>query len=91
MTKQTELGRLAMRQEGAYWNAYYAPHMASMGEAILIGSIKMTVIQKDMDLKNAFMMLMQGSVSVAIEDSIGVAPNWSDPVTAPQHEKAGNA
>ena len=85
-----QVGRLAMRQEGGYWNAYYAlPE--SMGDALFLGSISMSAVSGNEARKAAFIGMMRDVVSALIEDSTGVRPVWGGPISAPEHEKAGNA
>lgn len=85
-TKQ--IGRLAMRQEGQNWNAYYAlPD--NMTAAIFLGSIRMGAINDNPERKQAFMQMMREIVSDIIEVEIGIRPTWGGPTTAPEHERAG--
>lgn len=90
MTSRTALvGRLAMRHEGAMWNAYYAMP-GTMDGAILLGSIAMRFVQ-DEARKNAFMDMMRDAVSDLIEEQTGQRPVWprgAEP--APEHERAGH-
>lgn len=89
MDKQ-QIGRLAMRREGNYWNAYYALP-GSMDNAIFLGSIGMGAITGNRERKYAFMEMMRGVVSDIIEEQTGVRPAWGGPVGAPTHERAGTA
>lgn len=85
-----QVGRLAMRQEGGYWNAYYAlPD--SMDSPLLLGSISMAAVSGNEARKAAFMDMMRDVVSDLIEGATGVRPIWGGPTSAPEHEKAGNA
>jgi hypothetical protein len=77
--------RLAMRQEGEFWNAYFAPS-DTMHNAILVGSLRLT-IAKHPQFKKAFMELMQEAIGAAIQDTIGVEPTWPEPQPAPDHER----
>ena len=87
---KTQIGRLAMREEGENWNAYYAlPD--TMDEPIFLGSIRMAAVVNNEARKNAFMEMMRGIVSDIIEDMTGVRPIWGGPKPAPQHEMAGHA
>jgi hypothetical protein len=38
-----ELGRLAFRQEGEWWNAYWSRDQHSMVDAVHLGSLRMTL------------------------------------------------
>jgi hypothetical protein len=89
MTKAT-IGRLAMRHEGKFWNAYYAlPN--TMDGAILLGSIAMRFVANP-DRKERFMAMMKEAVSDIIAERTGATPTWPDgPQPAPQHERAGHS
>ena len=88
--KFEQMGRLALRQEGGNWNAYYAlPY--TMDDAIFLGSIRMNLVMANKERKRAFMDLMQESVADIVENQFGVRPSWGGETTAPEHEKAGNA
>ncbi|MCB1394303.1 hypothetical protein [Nitrobacter sp.] len=89
MTRR-KTGRLAMRHEGNFWNAYYAlPD--TMDGAILLGSIQMRFVA-DETRKSLFMALMQEAVSEMLTDIIGERPTWPDgPTVAPPHERAGHS
>lgn len=88
-----KIGRLALREEGSMWNAYYAlPD--SMEGAIFIGSIAMRFVSgPDNEPRRAiFMTLMRDAVSDMMEELFGTRPTWPEgPVTAPEHERGGNA
>lgn len=90
MTEKTQIGRLAMRQEGGNWNAYYAlPN--TMKESIFLGSIRMGVIVGNLERKDAFMDMMRDIVSDIIKEQTGMQPSWGGPVGAAEHERAGSA
>ena len=87
MTKK--IGRLAMRHEGAMWNAYYAL-TETMDGAIFLGSIAMRFVA-DVERKNAFLSMMRDAVSDLIEEQTGQRPTWPDGLQrAPEHERAGH-
>lgn len=88
MTQQ--IGRLALREEGNRWVAYYALNN-SMKDALFLGSIALGAVQKDDGKKQRFIDLMRDMVADAIEDAFGVRPKWRDPETAPEHERSGRA
>lgn len=71
-----KLGRLAMREEGENWNAYYAMPDTMEG-AIYLGSIRLGLVARK-DRKRAFMSLMRECVSDIIEQKAGVRPKWPD-------------
>lgn len=88
--ERVKVGRLAMRAEGQFWNAYYAlPD--TMQSAIFLGGIQMRFVQ-DQNRKQAFMSLMKEAVSDLIEEETGVRPDWPDGAQpAPEHERSGSA
>ncbi len=90
MKGHREIGRLAMRQEGANWVAYYA--MPSMMEgALFLGSIRMKFVADRRDRMTAFMDFMREAVGDIIEEETGVRPVWGGPQTAPESERSGSA
>lgn len=87
---KVKIGRLAMRHEGNWWNAYYAVP-DSMEKAILLGSIHMRFVQTQ-ERRDAFMDVMREAVSDLIEETWGARPVWpDDPVPAPEHERSGHS
>lgn len=83
------IGRLALREEGEFWNAYYA-EQGTMEGAILLGSLRMS-IANDRACKQRFMELMTGAVGAIIKGITGIQPTWNAPTTAPEHERSGKA
>jgi hypothetical protein len=84
-------GRLALREEGGFWNAYYAvPN--TMQDAILLGSIRMRFVE-DPRRKQEFMDLMMEAVSDIFEEATGAQLEWPEPEgrPAPERERGGNA
>jgi len=90
MNDSLQVGRLAMRQEGDYWVAYFA-RQETMNDAIPLASIKMVIVRRNLDRKMAFLNLMQEVVADAIEEETGVRPGWGGITIAPEHERVGNA
>jgi hypothetical protein len=88
-TQKTEMGRLALREEGSWWNAYYSP-VGTMDGAVPLGSLRMN-LACNRDLRQRFMDLMREAVGAIITETTGIQPTWSDPETAPEHERAGKA
>ena len=88
-TKELPL-RLSFRVEGDWWNAYVAAPN-KMDGARHIGSILMAAVRDNQDRKQAFMDLMQSFLGDIIAEVFGSQPEWSEPVQAPQSERAGRA
>ncbi len=82
-------GRIAFRQEGEFWNAYWA-ETSTMNDAIHIGSIRMSIVIGNDDARQAFIDLVTKNVGEILEDMFGVDPAWTEQ-QAPEHERAGNA
>ena len=86
----TQVGRLALRVEGDYWNAYYAlPD--TMEDSIHLGSIRMCFVGGHKKRKKFFMRLMQEACADIIEEATGERPTWNEPTPGPEHERSGNA
>lgn len=85
-----KIGRIALRQEGGMWNAYWAP-VDSMEGAVLLGSIRMGLVMGNPELKRTFMALMRQTVDALLQKAVGTSPKWRDPEPAPEHERAGHA
>jgi hypothetical protein len=88
-----KIGRLAMRHEGKWWNAYYALPDTMKG-ALPLGSIAMTFVvggPLQLQRKEQFMEFMKQCVSDILEDRLGTNLEWPDgPTSAPEHERSGN-
>lgn len=82
--------RLALREEGAWWNAYLARY-DTMDGVKLIGSIAIGAARRNPEVKAAFQSVMQQAVSDAIEDLTGKAPSEWDVHSAPEAERAGHS
>lgn len=86
--KKTEMPfRVALREQGDMWNAYLAPE-GSMDNALLLGSIRLSVVMKNPAFKDAFMDLMVSIVGTAIEEVVGVTPDFVVR-GAPSYEREG--
>lgn len=84
-----KIGRLAMRHEGEWWNAYYAMPDTMEG-AILLGSMRIRFVKGSR--KERFMALMREGVADLIEENTGQRPTWPEGATrAPEAERSGHA
>jgi len=81
--------RIAIRAEGEYVNAYFAPR-DTMENAIHLGSIRRRLCDSAPHLFANFRELMQAAVTVMIQESLGLTPENFVTTPAPEHEKAGN-
>jgi PRTRC genetic system protein C len=84
-----QVGRLALREEGSSWVAYYAMP-GTMEGAIFLGAIRMGAVTTRPERRQQFMDLMREVVSDTIEDTVGTRPTWGGPQKAPEHERSGH-
>ena len=87
---QVEIGRLALRSEGQWWNAYYARSQTMEG-ALHLGSVRLQAAALNPKVRAAFMAMMQLVVSDIINEATGQRPSWNAPKTAPERERSGDA
>ena len=86
-----KIGRLAMRHEGAFWNAYYALPDTMEG-ALHLGSIAMRFVTDNPERKEAFMAMMKDAVADILEEQTGSRPTFPDGAQpAPESERGGHA
>jgi|HubBroStandDraft_6_1064221.scaffolds.fasta_scaffold00530_44 hypothetical protein len=88
MGDKMEVGRLALRHEGEWWNAYWARSQLSMDGAVLLGSIRMSVAKGP--VKDAFIGTMTLAFGNMVKDVTGQDPTWSEPRIAPESERSGH-
>jgi len=87
MTDKYNAGRLAFREEGAFWNCYYA-EMDTMKNAVLIGSIRMVLIVDNGKTKRQFQQTMKDCFEYLVETATGSkVDHWTPEKTAPFWEK----
>lgn len=93
MADLKKIGRLALRHEGKWWNAYYALPDTMKG-AIPLGSIAMAFVEgseRQEQRKDQFIEFMRQCVSDILEERVGARPEWPDgPQPAPEHERSGH-
>ena len=82
--------RIALREEGALWNAYIA-ETDTMEGAVHLGSIAMGAVVANPDLKARFIELMQAAFADALQRQMGIPVADWDVTRAPEHERAGRA
>jgi hypothetical protein len=88
--QKTQIGRLALRQEGEMWVAYYA-QPETMDDAIELGRVRMSIVVHSTEARQAFIDLMSLAVGDQVEQVMGMRPVWGAPFTAPEHERSGTA
>ena len=84
-----QIGRLAMRAEGEWWNASYAMPDTMEG-ALHLGSIRLLLVA-DKERKQAFMDLMRSAIGDMLKEATGADPKWKGEQPASEHERAGSA
>ena len=80
-----QIGRLALRERGNKWVAYYAC-AESMDDAIELGSIAMAFVGRP-DRKRQFMDLMRECFADVTQRETGIRPEWGAPARAPENER----
>lgn len=79
--------RLAFRQEGEHWCVYLADP-DSMADALLMASIRMSIVTKSHHHKRAFMELMKAILNDTLKETTGAkADTWIER-SAPEHERS---
>lgn len=96
MNKMKQIGRIAIRQEGLWWNAYYRlPHEeetkngadAEDAAPILLGSIRFSAIRDNVGRRQAFIKIMREIVDDLLEELFGTRAHWPGPTPAPNEDK----
>jgi hypothetical protein len=80
--------RIAIRQEGAFINAYIAG-MKDMKDAKLIGSISLALCELDRVHFERFVVVMSDGFKALVEQT-GLTVTDMQQQAAPEHEKAGH-
>jgi hypothetical protein len=84
MKRKQEVGRIAFRVEGQWWNAYWAPRQDSMEGAVHLGSVRMALAAAPA-VKASFMDTMKQAFEVATKEALA----WGGAVRAPERERSG--
>jgi len=85
--KPTPIGRLALRDEGDRWTAYFADQ-DTMDDAIWLGSVLLKLVENP-ERRQQFIDLMTCWVADLLQPLCGERPTWNGPQTAPKHERRG--
>lgn len=88
--KMVQIGRLAMRHEGEFWNAYLAK-TDSMADAVLLGSMRVSIFQTSPEIKESFLDLMRAAMAEHVFQTTGIRPEFRGEHAAPEHERSGRA
>jgi len=89
LTSKNQVGRIAMRSEGEYWNAYFAQNN-TMEDALLLGSIRLSLVDTQ-NLKDAYLAMISAMFQASIGKITGGKDILMPPKAAPECERSGNA
>lgn len=84
--KIQQVGRLAIRKIHDEVRFYYAMPDTMKG-ALLLLSVKTSLLRRDGELFTALMRAMRAAVAHIIEDATGTRPTWNEPQRAPENER----
>jgi hypothetical protein len=90
MRRRHDVGRIAFRVEGQWWNAYWAPGQDSMDGAIHLGSVRASLALAP-TVKASFMETMKQAFAVVTKEALGVSAEFGDAVLGPERERSGRA
>lgn len=88
--KMVQCGRLAMRAEGEFWNAYLAK-TDTMDDAVLLGSMRLSVVEASPENHDLFLDLMRVAMAEFVFQTTGIRPEFGGGHAAPEHERSGRA
>jgi hypothetical protein len=84
-------GRIAFREEGDRWVAYFAQDHTMVG-AVFLGSVAMNVIVGRPRRKQQFIAFVREAFADIVEEYLGTRPVFPmPPERAPENERAGRA
>lgn len=85
-----KVGRVAIRHEGEFINAYWAQPDA-MENATLLGSMRYALVAADNDVFEAFKELMQFAAQIFLKTALNADAKFGNEEPAPEHERSGHA
>lgn len=84
--KGNPAGRLAVREIRDEVRFFYAlPD--TMKDALLLGTVKTALLQRDETLFDKLVVIYTNAVALFLEDAVGVRPDFTEPMAAPEHER----
>lgn len=86
----TQIGKLALRQEGAWWVAYYDIQHNEQPKVELC-RMHMDAMMINAARRDQFMTLARDLVGDLIHAATGIRPEWGGVQPAPESEKAGHS
>lgn len=82
--------RLAVREEGAWCNAYWTPRESMVG-AQLVATMSLDVLRADHEFACLYRHLLNVLAAELAKQRLGANVVGLDVSDAPEHERAGNA
>lgn len=89
--ERINVGRLALRVEGHWWAAYWAPELTTMQGAVKLATIRLNIARNE-EVKEIFMRTARLAFSNIVKEVTGQdIIKWNEPEVAPESERSGNA
>lgn len=89
MNELAQVGRLAFRDEVAWWVVYWAPNTHNMKDATELARVSMNLVQTK-ERRDQFIQFARDVYADMVERCVGVRPVFPiEPQPAPEHERAG--
>jgi hypothetical protein len=88
IARHAQFGRLAIRAEGNFVNAYYAMPDTMKGATLLFSVNRSAALRPGVHEK--ILDLGRQIVGEIVFEISGVRPLWGGPEAAPEHERAGH-
>ena len=86
-----EVGRLALREEGEFWSAYWCPFKDTMDGALALGQIRLSLVgEAGSPVYVAFVALQRLAFEKVCQDVMGQTPTWGATRPAPENEREGH-
>ena len=63
--------RIAFREDGKFWRAYFASQMDSMKGAVELASVRVNLVRGDPELKKQFMSFAKACMNRAVVEVLG--------------------
>jgi hypothetical protein len=73
-------GRLAFREQGQWWIAYWA-RLDTMDGATELARVRMVAIMQDPILRQQFINFCKATFDVVVREALGTTPLWPKPPT----------
>jgi hypothetical protein len=81
--------RIAFREDGQWWRAYFVPTLDTMAGAVELASVRVKIVHGDAALKEQFMTFAKDLMNRAVVEVLGPDAKvtmW-DTHDAPEHER----